>query len=187
MTIPAQDSAFRHARSGLAPLSPGRDATTAAPSGLEMMMLPAVFHCFRLPSLDGTRPSMMRNWHQTSRFSGRQHVVVMDNDPRLLEVLGNLLDDEGYDVTLSADLLDEDDLGRLRADIVLVDTSYSRAPGGTPLYPHPIALRNGSAVAVVYSTMRPAVASKFAAAGMTALVKPFDLDDLLELLAHVCH
>ena len=139
------------------------------------------FEPHRLGSLDAERQVVYRNWRRKATPNFRKHVLVLDKDPQILEIIGQLLDDEGSNVTLASGSLSHELLGRLRPDVIVADTSLDSEPDhqlGDP----PLRKADGKMVPIIYTTIFPTFVAGSAPGGERMLIKPFDLDDLLGTL-----
>lgn len=143
--------------------------------------IPEGFHVYAVPALDRDRIQVYRNWQRTTRASARPHILIMEDNVQLLDILGQLFDDEGYDTTLSWRPLRSEDIRRLRPDAIFADVSYFLDDDEISLLD--TTMTDGHAPApIIYSTSTPEVARILAQRGHVALVKPFDLDELMELI-----
>lgn len=107
------------------------------------------------------------------------HVLVMDGHLELLDVLGELFHQERYSVTLSSRLLDLDRIVELAPDVIIVEAVFEGSDAGCQLI-HAMRVdeRLRSVPIICCTTMRD-LADILALDGHYALLKPFDLDDLL--------
>jgi DNA-binding NtrC family response regulator len=103
----------------------------------------------------------------------------------VLDVLGQLLDEEDYDVTLSPQFLDRDAMTPLHPDVIITDAAFNHGPDGECLFQEPLKRSDGTAIPVVYSTTIPDVAARLSARMIPILLKPFDLDLLVTLIGRV--
>ena len=155
----------------------------AEPSAWASIAIPPGFHAYHLPSLETERSLVYRNWCRDGGRRSRPHAVILDEDPTVLDILGQLLDDEDYDVTLSSRFLTREEIARLRPDVIIADVAFNHGPDGQSLYDDPPVRADGSAIPVVYSTIIPGVAAQLEALETPILLKPFDLDALLAWLS----
>ena len=118
---------------------------------------------------------------------GGRRIAVLDNEPVYLDVIQDLLQDEGFEVVTLADLrAGYAFVQQQHPDLVIVDLLQQREPLGLALL---AALRQDPQLrqlpVVVASaderTLR-ARAEQFRAAGCAVLSKPFDVEDLLRLI-----
>lgn len=127
----------------------------------------------------GVIPSPALSWQDRDR---RPRAVILDRDPGILEVLGEVLRDEDFEVTLATQWPDEDDLTRLDPDVIIADAALDHRVNGHSEYTEPPTGADGIPRPVIYSTVEPDVAARLADREMPVLLKPFDLDTLLALL-----
>jgi hypothetical protein len=147
------------------------------------MTIPAGFHAYRVPSMGSTAHAVCRNCTRMDRSATRPHVLLLDGNADVLAILGQLLDDEGYDVTLSTGPLNDHHIRRLNPRVIFKEASFIQNPEG--VIPDLPVNRHGQRIPVIYSTVVPNVARRLSDEGVPVLLKPFDLDDFLELLSHV--
>jgi two-component system response regulator MprA len=106
-------------------------------------------------------------------------ILVVDDDPKILSVLGRGLRFEGYNVQLAADGNEALQLARLDpADIVVLDVMLPGLDGLEVCR----RLRRGMNVPILMLTARDAVLDRIAGLDSGAddyLIKPFDFDELL--------
>lgn len=112
----------------------------------------------------------------------RRRAAVLDHDWNVLEVLGELLGEEDYDVTLSTEFLAEDEVIRLDPDVVITDAAFNHGPEGQCLYSEPLQRPDGTPIPVVYCTTEPEVAARLSDRQVSILLKPFDPDSLLAMV-----
>jgi CheY-like chemotaxis protein len=117
-------------------------------------------------------------------------ILVVEDEPAVADLLVTLLRDEGYTVTLARDgvaaieLLGADPGTGRPFDLLLLDMMLPGVGGGVVLQ-HALAARDG--LPVVGLSADPDALVQGAALGATAtLGKPFDITDLLSLVAHHC-
>ena len=116
-----------------------------------------------------------------------KHVLAVDDDPHVLELLRALLTDEGYQASIhSRDDTAFDHIARTRPDAVILDIRMQTPGAGlqildrltqTPPF-------EGLSIIVCSADIKQLNlhAERLAAAGCAILPKPFDLDDLLDVL-----
>lgn len=103
-------------------------------------------------------------------------VLIVDDEPEIVDLLSQLLEDEGYRVASAFDgLAAYEKVGELRPDLVIADVMMPRMDGFTLVdrladgeYPVPVIL------------MSAAVESR--RHGVPFISKPFDLGELLDLV-----
>ena len=118
------------------------------------------------------------------------HVVIIDDEPQILELLGSLLLDEGYRVSASTALPSLEAMATLRPDIVVQDLvlAGSEQEAWTFLAQAQHDPRLASIPKIVCTVDErvvkdPVVAAQFAALGVQVILKPFDLTEMLTVLA----
>lgn len=118
------------------------------------------------------------------------HLVVIDDDPMLLQLLCDFLQDEGYTVTCFTDgLAAYQQLGTLQPDAIILDLRLAQPTSGW--FTHELLKRDPAlqTIPVIISSADTVQVQQHAADiakhGDKTVVKPFDLDDLLELLQHL--
>jgi two-component system response regulator MprA len=106
-------------------------------------------------------------------------ILVVDDDPKILSVLGRGLRFEGYDVQLAADGLEALRIARVEPlDLVVLDVMLPGMDGLEVCQ----RLRRGTNVPILMLTARDAVPDRIAGLDRGAddyLIKPFDFDELL--------
>ena len=111
------------------------------------------------------------------------HVLVVDDEPAILDVLREALEEDGYAVTTATEPPTTDEVARLRPDLVVLDHRLKAAESGWDVArrleadpvtaPIPILLLTAAVVEAQHLT------EELAARGIGLVLKPFDLDDLL--------
>ncbi len=120
----------------------------------------------------------------------RPHLLVMDHAPEFLGLLRELFEDEGYRVTASTDPLAIEQVKRLRPDAIVQDLLSDGTPEqgwrfltqarrDPDLARVPLVLCT-TAVDLVRGE---AAAEELRRLGVAVVAKPFDLEELLEMLA----
>ena len=118
------------------------------------------------------------------------HVLVMDDTPVILELLQELLEDEGYRVTTCQDLLDLPQIRAMRPDMIMQDLRFAGVQEASgqlltaarldPELAHiPIILCTAATRVVQDEVM----AERLRQLRVGVVLKPFDIDDLLAVLA----
>jgi two-component system response regulator MprA len=106
-------------------------------------------------------------------------ILVVDDDPKILSVLGRGLRFEGYDVQLAADGPEALRIARVeQLDLVVLDVMLPGMDGLEVCQ----RLRRGTSVPILMLTARDAVPDRIAGLDSGAddyLIKPFDFDELL--------
>lgn len=142
------------------------------------------FEPHRIGSPDEECQVVYRNWRPKAKPNFRKHVLVLDNDQQFLQILGQLLDDERYNVTLASRPLSHALVTRLRPDVVIADATLGHHLRGLSPDGQPQARADGMTIPVIYTTMLPSAAADSWPGDAGVLIKPFDLDDLLELIVN---
>ena len=118
------------------------------------------------------------------------HVLVMDDEPMILELLQELLEEEGYRVTPSPTLLAPQTISALAPDVILQDLHLGGSPEPAAAFLE--RLQHGSAIAaiphilctgdhrVVHDTE---LATQLALLGVQVVRKPFAIEEVLTALA----
>lgn len=119
------------------------------------------------------------------------HVLLIDDAPDLLALLGELLDEEGYRVTTSDALLDLAEIRQLAPDIIVHDVRFTRSDAtavlslvqavrADPLVGHaPLILCTADG----RIDQRPEWQAVIACLDLPVLRKPFDLTTFLDMVA----
>ena len=141
------------------------------------------------------------NWSGTSSYPkgitmtdhGRQlHILLVNDTQEILDIMQELLEEEGYRVTPSLSLLNVDRIKALAPDIIAQDIMFehSQDQGWKMLHlmridPElariPIVLCT-AAVSVVRDA---AMAEQLDRLGVRVILKPFHIDELLQVLSEV--
>lgn len=130
----------------------------------------------RLPAPAGTK----RKAPAAADGARSGHVLIVDDEPAIVEVLREVLSDEGYQVTSHTAPPTPDEIGRLAPDVVVLDLVFGGRNVGLGLLN---ALRGHPPTAVIpivvcTALIDPSVASALAdlRPAVHLLRKPFDLD-----------
>ena len=118
------------------------------------------------------------------------HVLVMDDTPVILELLQELLEDEGYRVTTCRDLLDLPQIRAVQPDLIMQDLRFGGVQEASgqlltavrldPALAHiPIIL----CTAATREVQDEVMAEQLRRLRVRVVLKPFDIDELLALLA----
>lgn len=124
----------------------------------------------------------------TSAHSGL-HVLVMDDTQEILDLLQELLVEEGYRVTIMQEMLDLDAVKAIRPDIIVQDLLFAGMQDVgwklltlirlDPDLAHIPVVLCTAATSVVHDE---AMAENLERLGVRVVLKPFALDDLLAVL-----
>ena len=104
------------------------------------------------------------------------HIVIMSPHLDLLDILGQLFREEGFSITLSSQLLDAATVFRLHPNVVVLDVPIDGVDAAYALL-HDLR-RDKPGLLIVCSTTAPTVAECIRLNGISALLKPFDLEEL---------
>lgn len=107
------------------------------------------------------------------------HVLVVDENTDILDIMRQFFEDEGFSVTLSPTFVAPVDIVRLAPDIVLMDGMVNGADRGSAFVRR---CRNDPILydmPILCCTTSRAMAASMAALGILTVFKPFDLDYLL--------
>ena len=125
--------------------------------------------------------------------SGRQlHILLVNDTQEILDIMQELLEEEGYRVTPSLSLLNVDRIKALAPDIIAQDIMFEHAQDQGWKMLHlmridpelariPIVLCT-AAVSVVRDA---AMAEQLDRLGVRVILKPFHIDELLQVLSEV--
>ena len=124
---------------------------------------------------------------------GRQpHILIVNDTQELLDIMKELLEGEGYRVTTSIALLNLDKVKTLAPDVIVQDLLFA----GTQelgwkflhlsqLDPEVARIPFFLCTAAVGTVRDPAMAAQLERLGIRVVLKPFDLEQLLQVLAEV--
>lgn len=116
------------------------------------------------------------------------HVVIMNDSPELLEVMQDVLEDEGYRVTILAEALtDMQKLAEYTPDVLILDLLFRGEARGLQVVQAIRLTRPLAALPIILCTaaireMRE-MADYFQSQQVTVLFKPFDLDSFITSVA----
>lgn len=114
---------------------------------------------------------------------GTPHVVLLDDDQQLRQVVQELLDDEGCTVATVANGNDALQLVKsAQPDVILTDWRLRDMTGGVFLS-HYHALPGPHAPVVVLTADRTAIGAAYEAGAVKVLEKPFNLEELLKVVS----
>jgi CheY-like chemotaxis protein len=125
------------------------------------------------------------------KIMGQHTILLVEDEPAVRELAADVLRDEGYDVLEARDglealqVIDEHVPFSDHAAVVLLDLMLPKV-GGLQVLEH-LRRTENAALPVVAMSASGAHLSQAALAGANAtLVKPFDLDTLLDTIARYC-
>lgn len=161
----------------------------ASGSGNSLIPTTASFALSKMSVPDGRGAGHMASRRADRQIAGPEHsvrrrrAVILDHDPNLLEILRELLADEDYDVTLSTNFLEKDEVDRLDPSVIIADAEFIQGPDEQSLYGEPLQRPDGTLVPIIYCTTEPEIVARFLDRDVPILLKPFDLDALLALVS----
>ncbi len=119
------------------------------------------------------------------------HVLVIDDDESLRDLFRDILEGEGYRVTLAASALHTEEIARLNPDLMVLDLLLGT--DALPSWELVRAIRLDDRVITLPIVLCSAATEhlaqlqeEIAAMGVEVIPKPFDLDDFL-LAVKRCH
>jgi CheY-like chemotaxis protein len=110
-----------------------------------------------------------------------RHVLVVDDEPTIGEVLREMLQDEGWRVTTRVAPPTVEEIGELKPDVIVLDLIFRRANAGLPFLAE-LRARPMAAIPVVVCTAAQEhlrLLDGMAPEGLGVVVKPFDLDEMV--------
>jgi two-component system, OmpR family, response regulator VicR len=124
---------------------------------------------------------------------GRQlHVLVVNDTQEILDLLQDLLEGEGYRVTQSLSLLNIDKIKAMAPDIIAQDIMFehSQDQGWKMLHlmrldPELARIPIVLCTAAVSVVRDPAMAEQLDRLGVRVVLKPFHIDELVQVLSEV--
>jgi DNA-binding response OmpR family regulator len=131
---------------------------------------------------------------ETGRAAGARHVLVVDNDPSITELVTAILSDEGYEVTAihEGDRVSVSEaVGRFEPDCILLDSADGPDFAGSWRETAYLSRRGRSVPTVMFTAGSDAVreaqdgsSPRAAEANFAGILpKPFRLDELLDVVA----
>jgi DNA-binding response OmpR family regulator len=114
------------------------------------------------------------------------HVLVMNDEQAIIDVIKMLLEEEGYRVSTSTYLLDLDKIRRLNPDALVLDIMFEGESKGWPFITMARIDREVSKIPILLctaavTTVMPML-DRLAAQRIRVVYKPFDIDELLVAL-----
>jgi CheY-like chemotaxis protein len=119
-----------------------------------------------------------------AKAPGKQHILVINDAQEVLEVIRDLLEDEGYQVTLhSTAIYDLDKINSIDPDLLILDHLMGDEEYGWQMVQKLKLNRQLSTLPIIVCTaamkMVEELQGHLMAKGVTVVLKPFDIDDLL--------
>lgn len=120
----------------------------------------------------------------TETATAKRHILVINDTPELLDLFREILEDEGYRVSLySATFQDLEEIKRAKPDLILLDFIIGGEASGWQLLQKLRMDRETAKIPVVVCTAALELARELEghlrAKGIGLVLKPFDIDDLL--------
>ena len=120
----------------------------------------------------------------------RAHVLLVDDTEAILDVMRDVLEAEGYRVSVSLEPLDLNRIRDLQPDVIVQDLLFAGKPA-TDWKSLSLARpdTNGAQIPLILCTAalqtvkEPEMAENLDRLGVRVLLKPFDLDDLLMVVS----
>ena len=118
----------------------------------------------------------------------RRHVLVINNDPAVVAVLRDLLEDEGYRVTTRiSPERDLDAIAALAPDLVVIDYMWAEDDGGWSLLQLLRLDRRTAGIPIVLCTGAvrevEALRGRLEELDVRVVLKPFNIDELAATIA----
>lgn len=130
----------------------------------------------------------MQTWAGMATTPAQPHILVIDDTPEIRDLFQELLDEEGYRVTLLSAV--PDDLAAVRRfapDLLLLDYSFGGTGAGWRLIEAATRDPDLARLPIVLCTAAVEAvrerAAELQAMGVAVVLKPFDLEELLAALA----
>ena len=122
----------------------------------------------------------------------RPHVLLIDDTQAILDIMRDLLEEEGYRVSVSAETLELSRIKALQPDVIVQDLLFAGAQETswhllTMVRLDPVLARIPLLLCTAATEMvkDPTMAENLNRLGVRVLLKPFDLDDLLTAVAEI--
>lgn len=119
--------------------------------------------------------------------SASRHILVINDTPELLDLFREILEEEGYSVSLySAAFQDLAEVKRVKPDLILLDFIIGGEASGWQFLQKLRMDRETARIPVIVCTAALDIARNLEghlrAKGIGLVLKPFDIDDLLEAI-----
>ena len=116
--------------------------------------------------------------------TAQRHILVINDTQEILDLFREILEDEGYRVSLySYAIEDLDEICRLKPDLILLDLIIGREAGGWQMLQKLKMNRETASIPIIVCTAAVDVVrdleGHLRAKGVGVILKPFDIDDLL--------
>lgn len=118
----------------------------------------------------------------------KQHILVINDTQEILELFRELLEEEGYRVTLSSFALQElDDIVALAPDLVILDFIIGGEAHGWQMLQKMKMNRTTAAIPIIVCTaalqLVREIEGHLRAKDVLVVLKPFDIDELLQAVS----
>lgn len=115
---------------------------------------------------------------------GRRRILIVNDSQEILDVLRDLLEEEGYDVVVySYAIRDLDEVKRINPDLIILDFIINEETAGWQMLQKLKLDRETAAIPVIVCTAAAGLVRELEghlkAKGVSVVLKPFDIDDLL--------
>jgi CheY-like chemotaxis protein len=107
----------------------------------------------------------------------------MDDNFDILDILGQLLRDERYKVTLSSNPLDVEMVDQIEPDVIITEAVFHGTTAGLEAITHLVADARTRDIPIIYCTLLPHIVQLSPHANLPVIRKPFELDDVLEAVS----
>lgn len=123
----------------------------------------------------------------------RPHILVVNDTQEILDLLRELLDEEGYQVSVSVETVNLTRVKALKPDLIIQDLLFSNSSQGTGwkfltlvrLDPATARIPIILCTAAMDTVKDPDMARNLDRLGVRVVLKPFELGDLLTTIAEV--
>ncbi len=115
---------------------------------------------------------------------GRRRILIVNDSQEILDVLRDLLEEEGYDVVVySYAIRDLDEVKRINPDLIILDFIINEETAGWQMLQKLKLDRETATIPVIVCTAAAGLVRELEghlkAKGVSVVLKPFDIDDLL--------
>src|SRR5215213_6487981 len=125
-------------------------------------------------------------------MSAPAHILVIDDTQEILDVMRDLLEEEGYRVSVSIETLDLTRIKELAPDVIVQDLLFAGTQEAgwkfltlSRLDPELARIPLILCTAAIETVKDPAMAANLDRLGVRVVLKPFNVDDLLTAIAEV--
>jgi DNA-binding response OmpR family regulator len=115
------------------------------------------------------------------------HVLALDDAQAMLDLLRDLLEEEGYRVSAARFLLGPDEVAEIAPDLIVVDLVFNEEPSGLDWLCRVRRDQRLKTIPVVVCTAADALARDLSVdrrcGEVVVVAKPFDLDELVDQIS----